>query len=527
MKIKMKKSCMLGLGIAWLLMSTCVLGASTDTSSPTSSDATATNMVVDFTTTSVDASIRPGESGIINLVIKNSGGQKAENIQVWLQSSASVSADKRFYVGTMSAGESKTIPVIYLIPATAKTGLTAIQVKINFDGYKSDGTIDNNQLTTWEIPLSVLGNPQFQIIAGKTTYYRDTLDVLDLEIVAKDGVKDVETALSSGCISIIGSPGKYVGAIGSDQPSELTYSIKPTKSGTCPVSLYISYTDDSGNQVSSNQTVGLNVEDAGVDFKIVKVSYTPTAPGQQSNMTILLRNVGDADADKVTAQLAMADPFIPVDTTEFYMPKVSAGQEFEAKYGFMVSWTADTVPESLPLEISYKVGGTSYNVTKDIGVDITGKVVLKVINVESGSGSVRIDLANIGSRTAEGIQATLVTQESAVSQQNTPGSRPASNATQTSKRQLSYKSDIKASKQSTFTYETSATGPATLEIEYTGINNERITQIVNLTLGTTQAQAGNIGTGATGAGTGYTTYLIAAAVLIIAFVAYRRLRRKK
>lgn len=520
-----------------LSMGTATSVTTTGTSSSTS-ETSATNMVVDFDSTSFDSNVRRGDSGVLNLVIKNTGGRKAENLEVWLPSTATVRIDKRFYVGRMDPGESKAIPVLFTVDGKSKTGLTAIQVYISYNGLKSDGTSDDNKLTTWEIPLNVVGNPLFQITAEKTTYYKDTLDELKITGVTKDPVKDLEATLSSNCATIIDSSRKYVGEVASGQTFNLAYPIKPSSSGACTAYLRLSYTDETGSKALDNITLGLNVEDAGVDFKIVNVSYTSTGPGEQTDLKIILRNVGNADADDVTLYLNLSSPFTPVDTSEKYIPQIQADKDVEVDFRLAVGWDAETTAYSIPLRITYKVGGTSYSATKDVGLDVTGKVILEVIQVQATGSSVRIDVANIGTRTADAVKATLIVSAPLTTSNNQTTSGRSSqtggfmnrtagenmNRSGVQQRLVSYKSDIKSNKQTTFTFSTSATGGATLELEYTGPNNERVTQTERITLsngGTSNMRSSS------SSGTSTTTYAIAAAVLVIAYLAYRRFRSRK
>ncbi|MFH1126007.1 MAG: hypothetical protein V1703_02675, partial [Candidatus Altiarchaeota archaeon] len=100
------------LGFLWILFFTCIVSAQTVSTDSESSTASPTNVVVDFDATSLDTNVMPGDSGILNLVLKNTGGQLADNVYVSLPSNAVVHIDKRFYVGRMDPGESKTMPVV-------------------------------------------------------------------------------------------------------------------------------------------------------------------------------------------------------------------------------------------------------------------------------------------------------------------------------------------------------------------------------------------------------------------------------
>jgi hypothetical protein len=513
--------------------------------STTSTETAPTNMVVNFDSTSFDSSLSPGDSGILNLVIKNSGGRRADNVEVYIPSTAAVSVDKRFYVGSIAAGESKTIPVTVRVSDSAKTGLTAVNVKLTYNGFDSSGNSDNNKVTAWDIPLRVYGKPSFQMTPEKTTYFKDTVDDLKLDGRLVASVKDLEATLTSDCVTVIGSSRQNLGDLSRDQTFELDYQIKPTKTGACTVSLRMEYTDESGASAKDNISLGLNIEDAGVDFKVANVSYKPTGPGEAVTVSVGLTNVGKADAIDTTVALTLDSPFVPVDTSEKYVGAVSGGESVATEFNIAVGWDAETKTYSIPLKITYKVGGTTYNVTKNIGLEVSGKVILEVINVQSSRGSIRVDVANIGTRTADGVKATLIVSAQSRNQSmgrarnqtygfdrnQTPseGMRPqnVSVASGEDVQLVSYKSDIKPSKQTTFTFTTQATGPATLMLEYTGLNNERVTQTERIMLSASAVTGGL--TTRSNTGTSTTTYLIYGVVILAAAVIVHRFykRRKK
>jgi hypothetical protein len=299
--------------------------------------------------------------------------------------------------------------------------------------------------------------------------------------------------------------------------------------------------------------MGLNVEAAGVDFKVVNISYAPTGPGEIVNVKMTLENVGSASADDTTASLTLTDPFAPGDSQEKYIGKVDGGETVDLAFNIAVGWDAVT-PQTynIPMTITYKVGGTSYTVDKDIGLDVSGKIVLQIISVSSRSGSVLVDVANIGTTTANGVKGTLVVGGGGAASTDASGAASGlrrnatqggggfagnrtgfGNFTQSQSGQtlIAYKSDIKPSKDTTFTFSTSATGPATLTLEYTGVNNQRVTQTERITLsGSSGTVSGTTGfaNGSRGGGLSITTLaLYAVAVLVVAFVAYKLYKRRK
>jgi len=121
-----------------------------------------TNIAVDFDQTVVDSKLSPGDSGVLNLYIKNVGGMQAENVEVYLPTIGGVHIDKKQYIGHMDAGESKMIPAIIRIDETASTGLNIIQARITYDSFDADGDRTNGKAVTWEIPIRVYANPSFR-----------------------------------------------------------------------------------------------------------------------------------------------------------------------------------------------------------------------------------------------------------------------------------------------------------------------------------------------------------------------------
>jgi len=529
-----------------------------------------TNLIVDFQSTTITSHLNPGENGAMNLVIENSGGFDAEEVNVWVHSDVKINIDKRFYVGVVKVGESKVINTVFSVANEADTGLAGIGVTITYDGYDSDGRSKTNQVTTWELPAIIYGEPLFQITPSKTTYGKDTVEEFVLSGSTKASVKDLETVFSSSCIMVVGPSNQYVGDVKANSDFNIVYNIKPKTEGSCSSTLRLYYTDASGSRVSENVTLGLIVGDAGVDFKILSVNYEQTGPGETVTVKVELKNVGSKAAEGTTVSLELSDPFSPTETAEKYVGKVLPNETKTVEFKVFVSWDAVTTTYTVPLRIEYKVGGTTSNVTKDIGLDVSGKVVLEIINVQSSGGTLKIDVANIGTKNAESVKATLVTTNAAFSSSGSAasaadtgnrggglsiipglgrgGQRPTdatnsatqqstTSATQRGNRTggnqtqyiVAYTSNIKSTMKTTFSFSATVSGTAILILEYNGPNNERISQRETITIPGTagSSSSANSSTRSRG-GTDYTTYAIAGVVLLaVGFLGYRRYKKKK
>ncbi len=529
------------------------------------SSTTPTNLVIDFDSTYVDFDLGRGDSGIINLVIENTGGQPAEKVEVWIPSTTAINVGKRLYLGRMDAGESKILPVTIRINENAKTGLNAVQVKIEYDGFDSDGDRENNQVTSWEIPVRVYADPSFQITPEKTTYFKDTLDGLILTAISQDNIKDLSVTLSSDCLTVIGSSRIFLGEVKDNEEFKIKYDIKPSVEGACSNILSFTYLDEEGDKVSDDVSLGINVEKAGVDFKIVNISTLSPSPGDTVEIKLKMKKVGKAIADDVALSLSLSDPFVPADTTEIYVGQVRGGETIDISFKIAIGWDAEIKVHSIPLTIEYKVGGTSYSVEKDIGLDVSGSIILEVINVETSGSSTRVEVANLGTRAAEGVKATLVvgsgaqlssgTTQSASSpggglmipgmrgtrgltSQEGPSETPTTlpergGGNQTAEPQylVDYKSDIKASKDTTFTFDGVVSGTATLILEYTGPNNQRVREMKIITVGGVRSLTSGLGTTSIRSrtqGTNLTTYLLyGIIILIIVWIVYRKYKGER
>ena len=519
-----------------------------------------TNIIVDFDESSFDSTLRPGDSGIMNLVVKNTGGYRAEGVEVHMPSTGTLNIDKRFFIGRLEAGASRSLPVVVRVRQSSQTGLSAVNVRIDYDGFRQDGTRHNNMQTTWDIPIRIVSNPIFQIKPEKVSFYNDNIESMGFSGTLMYPVKDLEATLSSSCFTVMGSSRLYLGNLQAKERFGMQYLIKPTSEGACTANLRLEYLDESGSPAFSNMTFGINIESSGVDIRVMDISHGPTGPGETVTVKVELKNFGRAAADDASATLKLYGPFVPIKTSEKHLGAIGPGQTAVCEFELALTWEAQLQAYSIPMTIEYKIGGSSYIIERDLGVDITGSVVLEVINVEQKSGTVRVDVANMGTRTAESVKATLMTQAgnrtAAVAQNQAQartdraqrasqnpvsmitGAMTTNNARNTessiqmpiafeAQQLVDYKPDIKATRQTTFTFSTQATGPMTMLIEYAGPNNERVTQTERFTVGSEAGTTAFTRTKAQTTSSGYADYLNYAALAFAIYVGYRLYKKRR
>jgi len=494
-----------------------------------------TSMIVDYEATTTDLTLSDGESGVLSIIVKNTGGQSAENVKVEAYGTGSLSLSKQFYLGTVVAGESKTVSAIVNTLGQPTGGVSAVRVTIYYDGYNSNGNKVEDQSTVWEIPVKITGNSLFRVTIPQSTYFEGALNNLTFECMPIASVSDVEATLSSDCLTVIGSSKQYIAGIGAEGTADITYAIRPKSTGACETTLELSY-KAGGTKSSEEIPVGLNIETSPVDFKVIKVDYGEIGPGDTAVVNLTLENDGSMTAEDASVRLSLSDPFTPVDGIEKYVGDVAPGETVSVSLGLFVSWDATTQTYSMPLEIDYKVGGVSNSQEEEVGVDVAGRVMLEVISVDSSGSSVTVQVANIGTRAADSVKATLVSQalggqnRSSGSQGMVPGGTEAQAQVSASQQAVDYKSDIKSTKEATFTFSGSFSGTATLTLEYTGPNNQRVKQIETISLGSAISSVASSPAGFRSRGGGssiFDTILYVAAAVILVYVGYRYHKKKK
>jgi len=364
-----------------------------------------TNVVLDYDLTHVDANLKPGDSGIIQIVIKNVGGQAAENVQLYVPDTGSVSVNKRWDLGKIDPLGSKIVSSSITISKDAYIGLHNMQVRMSYDGYDSSGNRENAQETIWDFPVRVYVSANFQIAVEKSVFSKDSVSSLVLTGTTQDGAKSVSATLltAAGCASVVGSSKTFVGDVSKGQTFRLEYEIKPSDVGVCSFSLLMDYSDVSGNSMNETLPVSIDVQRNDVDFKVTDVSYSEATPGTEVNVTVSLENLGSAQANDVSITAQLASPFTPIGSSERYIGLIGNHETKDASFQLLVDSQADVKAYEIPLTIDYfDSAGAKYTVNKTIGLALDGKPQLQLFLERNdpltpgGTGRVTVSIVNKG-----------------------------------------------------------------------------------------------------------------------------------
>jgi len=402
-----------------------------------------TSLIVNYALTSVDTQLKPGDSGTLIIVIQNTGGLPAKEVEAKLSyPPAGISAYVSSNLGTINPGTPVTIKTTVTVSNTAKPGTYTLPVKLYYksESYDFMGKLKTDDAETeWQIPIRVYGDASFQVKAEKNEFYKDVTDKLVLKGMVKQEVRNVYAQLASTpalCASIIGSERIYLGSLKADQDFVLEYTISPKTVGTCSMSVNFDYDDASGSSSSEVISFGLDFKRSNVDIKVLGVEYPLLNPGDTSDITIKLKNVGGAEASDATvtlgltmedlskipqqllAQMAMDYPFVIIGSPEKHIESISGGETSDVSFKIRINKDAKTKAYEIPLKIKYfDSAGTGNEISKTVGIEIKGKPEISVkikesdITTSKNIGKITVDITNKGSSDVQFLDVKLIPTE--------------------------------------------------------------------------------------------------------------------
>ncbi len=377
-----------------------------------SSVSSPTSVIVDYTLTGVDKQLKPGDMGVLVIVIKNTGGLPAEEIEAYIPATKGLAAGERWTVGALSSGASLVLTTNIKADPDVYVGSHVIPLEISYkshsyktvyySGVPSYEYQTEDLKTTWRIPVRVWGDANFLLTPGTTTFYDGIHDNLTLSMTPEKDARDISVTMSSNCTDIMGLSKVDVGDLDKGQSAGLSYAIKPKDVGICSVSLLLEYYDASGNSLSETKSIGVDVLRSDIDLKIESVIAATLSPGASGNVTIYVKNAGKAKAADASIMLNLSDPFI-AETPEKYVGDIGGGGSIGVPMGIIINSNAQVKAYCIPVKIEYfDASGAKHTLEKIIGIEVDGKPRIKAVVSESDpfttgtKGKVTVEVINNG-----------------------------------------------------------------------------------------------------------------------------------
>lgn len=367
-----------------------------------------TQLFLNYNQIVYDKKFHPGDSGTITITIQNTGGFDADKVEAIILDSEYIHAGGSWKLGTISPGQIRTISVSIRVNKEISPGTYNIPLTLKYIGYKRTtyGLESNNEEINWNIPITIYGKENIQIIVEKENFKINTQENLILNVKTNENINDVSINLNSQCAQIIGSSKNFIGNLKKQETKKLNFKIKPLKIGACEIISTFEYYDVSGNIVKSVIPLGINVDVVDVDIKIKDVSYEKIIPGKSAKIKILLYNSGNDKARDVSINFLLNDPFIAVGSSEIFVGDLNAKEEKEIVKEIYIDKSAEIKTYNLLMRIRFKAGDDEKFINKTIGIFVEGEVELKIINYEMNyeSSTLDVEIANKGTADAYSVE---------------------------------------------------------------------------------------------------------------------------
>lgn len=397
----------------------------------------------------------PGETGVLSFVVQNTGTLDAEDVEVWIPDTAKFSIGDKLKIGTIPALSVRTIQTTVKVSNDANPGVYPVGIYVSYKKKKTSayGIDSENVNENWVVKLNIYGKPNFQLTPENTLFYRDLIGDLVLSGYAENSAKYVSAEISSNCLNVIGSGSRYIGDIQKGDEFVLKYMIQ-AKTQPCTALISVRYSDYSGIENTEVVSIGLQVNDNDIDFKITNISYETLFPGQTTDLNITVKNTGSFGVEDAVFSIDFKDPFSQVKTSEKYIDFLGKDETQTISFKFSIKEDAETKGYTVPLNIKYKISGVAYSATKQIGLNVEGNVILIITNIETKADKLQITIANIGTRSAKSIN--FILKDNSTEQRN-------------------YVDKLAPTKSRTQTFTLPKDKDLKLVLEYADLNNERKT----------------------------------------------------
>ncbi|MDD5111544.1 MAG: hypothetical protein PHG85_03290 [Candidatus Altiarchaeota archaeon] len=285
---------------------------------------TPSNLIVDYDLSTYSPNVEPGETGTINLVIRNTGTQKAESVVATFIDTLSIRTSKQFYIGTIQPLASTTISLTYNIEKNASIGLLILPVKLDYDGYDADGEKVDNLHSNYDFPLQVYGNPKLTLQnpeigqAGIGKNLEIKLVIRNQKSRAYNVIAKMDDAANQqntgNAITILGSNKQYIGDIDEGKDANIVYNAyvdeeAETGAYTLPLTIYYE------NKGHENKTESFNIGVYVTGEPDITITNTDTDPDEIHRNTenvelkATVANTGEGEVTNLKVTLMPKEPF--------------------------------------------------------------------------------------------------------------------------------------------------------------------------------------------------------------------------
>lgn len=174
-------------------------------------------------------------------------------------------------------------------------------------------------------------------------------------------------------LTIIGAGEAYLGTLNARGEDEASYRISVKSSATpgpVNVPLRIKYTDENGNEVMLEKTIGANIE-GEPDIQVVLDGTELLKPGAKGTVTLDVINRGFVDAKFLSLKLSPAEGYTVESSSEVYIGNLDSDDSETEDYTIKIADNIGAGKIQLKASVEYKKENLDQVYNKDFTLELT------------------------------------------------------------------------------------------------------------------------------------------------------------
>ncbi|MCX6690694.1 MAG: COG1361 S-layer family protein [Methanoregula sp.] len=217
-----------------------------------------------FVTQQLPDRVAPGEDCTVDILVKNTGLTRASDISMVVNSTTKslvLTSTSRYYIEHLDPGEYSSIALHVATDKNTPVGIDPVTLTITYRN--PDGTAERQTET---VGIPVKGRADIAVSSVTTDPVRPvpgsafTL-IIRVENTGTDQATSVRATLDS---PFTGTKTAFIGSIDKDSDAPAIFYLQATKDGPVPANLTISYNDDFGAHMVSEQVTVMTSPASGM-----------------------------------------------------------------------------------------------------------------------------------------------------------------------------------------------------------------------------------------------------------------------
>jgi len=278
--------------------------------------------------------VEPGRNLVLSLTLFNNGSADVKDVIVELEPNEpfTLLESSKKEAGTIAIRKTRIVDYDLYVDSSAVSAVYEIPVRVTYD-------VDNGFVRT--VQVRVQGQPQFELlnVSSGTISPGDQGEIIvKLQNVGTGKTRRTSATFSSTSDDVkplLSGGTSYLGDINPGEEKEVTFKLlasPDSEYGVYTGKVNVTYDDESGNELTEYFDVGVLIS-GEPELQVYKVE----ADREESDLTIELVNIGNAEAKAIAAKLLINNKVYDVDyvtsikidkrsTLKFALPSSMSGK---------------------------------------------------------------------------------------------------------------------------------------------------------------------------------------------------------